>query len=84
MPWGAHRRRPFARGSLDPVIQDYWLNALYSVIPTILIGLIFWMVLRSIIRADRTERRVYARIEAEERERLGLPPAPDAAKTPAA
>lgn len=63
------------------MIQDYWLNALYSLVPTILIGLIFWMVLRSIIRADRTERRVYARIEAEERERLGLPPA---SKTPPA
>jgi hypothetical protein len=60
------------------VIQDYWLNALYSVIPTIVIALIFWMVLRSIIRSDRTERRVYAKIEAEEREKLGLPPAPAA------
>ena len=56
------------------MIQDYWLNALYSVIPTILLGLIFWMVLRSIIRADRTERKVYAKIEAEERAKLGLPP----------
>ena len=50
------------------------MNALYSVIPTILLGLIFWMVLRSIIRADRTERKVYAKIEAEERAKLGLPP----------
>ncbi len=58
------------------MIQDYWLNALYSVIPTIVIGLILWMVLRSIIRADRTERRVYAKVEAEEREKMGLPPAP--------
>ena len=60
------------------------MNALYSVIPTILIGLIFWMVLRSIIRADRTERKVYARIEAEEREKLGLPPAATSPKVPAA
>ena len=60
------------------MIQDYWLNALYSVIPTILIGLIFWGVLRSIINADRTERKVYARIEAEERKKLGMPPAPPA------
>ncbi len=66
------------------MIQDYWLNALYSVIPTILIGLIFWMVLRSIIRADRTERRVYAQIEAEERAKLGLPPAATAPNIPAA
>lgn len=38
-------------------------------------ALIFWLVLRSIVRADRTERKVYAQIEAEEREKLGLPPA---------
>lgn len=60
-------------GNVDGVIQDYWLNALYSLIPTVVIALIFWMVLRSIIRADRTERKVYAQIEAEERTRLGLP-----------
>ena len=57
------------------MIQDYWLNALYSIIPTALMALIFWLVLRSIVRADRTERKVYAQIEAEEREKLGLPPA---------
>lgn len=66
------------RGNVETVIQDYWLNALYSVIPTIIIGLIFWGVLRSIINADRTERRVYAQIEAEEREKLGMPPGPPA------
>jgi len=32
----------------------------------------FWLMLRSILRADRTERKVYAQIEAEERARLGL------------
>lgn len=66
------------------MIENYWLNALYSLVPTVVVGLIFWMVLRSIIRADRTERRVYARIEAEEREKLGLPPVPPASTTPAA
>ena len=30
-------------------------------------GLIFWFIMRSIIRADGTERKVYAEIEAEER-----------------
>jgi hypothetical protein len=43
-------------------------------VPTILVGLIFWMVMRAIIRADRTERKVYAEIEAEERAKRGLPP----------
>ncbi len=62
------------RGSVVVVLQDYWANAIYSVVPTILVGLIFWLVMRAIIRADRTERRVYAEVEAEERARLGLPP----------
>ena len=53
-------------------MDNFWLNALWSVAPTILVGLIFWVVMRSIIHADRTERKVYARIEAEERARLGL------------
>lgn len=53
-------------------MDTFWFNALWSVAPTILVGLIFWLVMRSIIRADRTERKVYARIEAEERAKLGL------------
>ncbi len=63
------------RGSVGDVLQDYWANAIYSVVPTVLVGLIFWMVMRAIIRADRTERKVYAEVEAEERAKLGLPPA---------
>lgn len=58
------------------MIHDFWLNALYSVTPTILVGLVFWLVMRSIVRADRNERKVYAEIEAEEREKAGLPPIP--------
>lgn len=54
------------------VIENYWGNALFSVVPTIFLGLLFWGLLRSILRADRTERKIYARMEAEERERLGL------------
>lgn len=54
------------------MIENFWANALWSVVPTILVGLVFWLVMRSIIHADRTERRVYAKIEAEERARLGL------------
>jgi hypothetical protein len=44
-----------------------WGGVIFSVTPTILVGLIFWFVMRAIIRADRTERKVYAKIEAEER-----------------
>ena len=54
------------------MIENFWGNALFSVVPTIALGLIFWLMMRSILRADRTERRVYAQIEAEERARLGL------------
>ncbi|MEP6482131.1 MAG: hypothetical protein ABJA94_09015 [Rhodoglobus sp.] len=50
--------------------QDFWSNAIYSVTPTILVGLIFWFAMRAIIRADRTERTVYSKIEAEEREKV--------------
>ena len=53
-------------------MDNFWANALWSLAPTVLIALIFWLVMRSIIRADRTERKVYAEIEAEERARLGL------------
>lgn len=51
--------------------QDFWLNALYSLAPTVLIGLVFWFILRAIIRSDRSERDARAKIEAEERARLG-------------
>ncbi|MDJ0375897.1 hypothetical protein [Cryobacterium sp. PH31-L1] len=54
------------------MIENFWGNAIFSVVPTIALGLIFWMLMRSILRADRTERKVYAEIEAEERARLGL------------
>lgn len=48
-------------------MEDYWFNAIYSVAPTLGVGLIFWFIVRAIIRSDRTERAAYARIEAEER-----------------
>jgi hypothetical protein len=56
------------------VPQEFWLNALFSVTPVILVGLIFWFAMRSIVRADRTERTAYAQVEAEERAKAGLPP----------
>ncbi len=52
------------------MIENFWANAAYSLVPTLLVGLIFWLVMRSIFRADRTERRVYSQIEAEERARF--------------
>ena len=41
-----------------------------SLIPPSFIGLLFWFVMRSILRADSKEREVYAQIEAEERAKL--------------
>lgn len=54
------------------MIEDFWANAAFSVTPTILVGLIFWLIMRSILRADRTERKIFADMEAQERERRGL------------
>lgn len=48
-------------------------NAIFSLVPTVVIGLVFWFIMRNIVRADRSEREVQARIEAEERAKVGLP-----------
>lgn len=60
-------------------MDSYWAAVMWSLLPTIAIALVFWFVLRNILRFDRTERRAYARIEAEERAKRGLPPRADAA-----
>ena len=38
-----------------------------SLIPPALVGVLFWIMMRSILRADQRERDTYAQIEAEER-----------------
>jgi hypothetical protein len=55
------------------MIENFWANALFSVTPTILVGLIFWFLMRAIIKADRNERRSYKEIERQERIKRGLP-----------
>lgn len=50
--------------------ETFWANAVFSVVPTIIIGLIFWFLMRAIIRIDRTERSSWATIEREERAKL--------------
>jgi hypothetical protein len=47
-----------------------FLDAIRSLAPTVLVGLIFWLVMYVILRADKHERRAYSRIEAEERAKL--------------
>ncbi len=54
-------------------MDNFWLNALWSLTPTVLLGLLFWLIIRSIVRSDRTEREARIRIEAEERAKRGLP-----------
>jgi len=51
-------------------LENWWLNALWSLAPTVGVGLIFWFVVRAIIRMDRNERKMYAKVEAEERKKL--------------
>jgi len=41
-------------------------GVLISIIPSIGVGLLFWYVMRAVIRADRRERAQLAKIEAEE------------------
>ncbi|HEV7174629.1 MAG TPA: hypothetical protein VIG28_00055 [Leifsonia sp.] len=55
-------------------MNDVVAGIVWSLAPTVLVGLLFWVVMRSIVRADRTERTVYSRMEAEERARRGLAP----------
>jgi predicted permease len=52
------------------VPDTIWGGIIYSLAPTILVGLIFWFIMRTIIRADRSERKIYSEIEAEERAKL--------------
>lgn len=56
-------------------MENFWVNAMWSVTPTVLLGLLFWLIIRSILRSDRTERETYARLEAEERAKRGDDPA---------
>jgi NADH:ubiquinone oxidoreductase subunit 3 (subunit A) len=42
-----------------------WDEGLWAIVPTILVVLLFWFVMRSILRADRTERAAQAKYEAE-------------------
>ena len=46
------------------------IDALLSLVPPLLVGGIFWIVMRSIVKVDSKERDTYAKIEAEERAKL--------------
>lgn len=55
-------------------MDSYWVAVVWTLAPTITIAIVFWWILRSILRMDRSERRAYARVEAEERAKRGMPP----------
>ncbi len=59
---------------MEGMDNDYWGAVIWSLAPTVVVLGLFIFVLRSILRMDRTERRVYSRIEAEERAKRGLAP----------
>ena len=44
------------------------VDALISLVPPLLVGVLFYVIMRGILRADSKERKVYARMEAEMRE----------------
>jgi hypothetical protein len=48
-------------------LQILW-DALLSLIPPLAVGLVFYVVMRGILRADATERKVYSEMEASMRE----------------
>ena len=49
---------------------EIFVDVALSLVPPILVGGIFYMIMRSILRADSKEREVYSQIEAEERAKL--------------
>jgi hypothetical protein len=55
-------------------MDNFWVAAFWSIIPTVVVLGLFFFILRSVVHMDRNERRSYARIEAEERAKRGLPP----------
>lgn len=56
-------------------MDTLWGAVAWAILPTIIVTIVFFFILRSIIRMDRSERRVYDKIEAEERAKRGMPPA---------
>lgn len=55
-------------------VENFWVAAAWSLLPTLGVSAVFFFVVRGILRFDRTERKVHAQIEAEERAARGLPP----------
>ncbi|AZS42735.1 hypothetical protein BWL13_00273 [Microbacterium oleivorans] len=63
-----------AQAHYDGGMGEIWGAIVWGLIPTIVVAGLFAFVIRSILRMDRTERKLYAQVEAEERLKRGLPP----------
>ena len=48
------------------------IDTALGLIPPLAVGGVFYIIMRSILRADSKERKVYAEIEAEERAKRAL------------
>ena len=59
---------------------EIFVDVALSLVPPILVGGIFYVIMRSILRADSKEREVYSQIEAEERAKLETAAAKPAVK----
>ncbi|MBD8079114.1 hypothetical protein [Cellulosimicrobium arenosum] len=46
--------------------------ALGALVPSIGVGLLFWLAMRAIVRADRNERAALARLDAQEAAASGI------------
>lgn len=57
-------------------MDNIWIASLWALTPTALLGVFFYFLIRSILRADRNERKAYQEVEREERAKLGLDPKP--------
>ncbi len=75
--------RAVSRADYDGGMGEFWTAVIWGLIPTIVVAGLFAFVIRSILRMDRTERKLYARVEAEERRKRGLPPRDETAGRPA-
>jgi len=61
------------RAAYPGPVDNMWAAVLWAILPTIVVSAAFFFILRGVIRMDRTERKAYARIEAQERAKRGLP-----------
>lgn len=43
-----------------------WMAILAGIIPSIGVGLLFWMAMRAVVRADRNERAALAELETDD------------------